>query len=101
MCMHMVSGPSAGAETIAGLGRGDEIVLDAGFGSPAQDKVSTQIVVEVDGFSALLASGVVLRCNDGLGVTPTGNHFDEFEISPAAQTILAQVHGDPDLIETE
>lgn len=92
-CGGGCGGPMDGADVIAKLQRGDEILLEAGFGSPAQDVETTQIIVEVDGFSALTAAGIILRCDDGQGVTPTGNHFEDFELSQAAKNILAQVHG--------
>jgi len=83
---------SAFGGTIAALEPGDEIVIRAGFGHPAKEEDATDIVVAVNGFSALTAGGVRLACWDGAGVE-TGRHFeeDEYEISPEAQVILEKV----------
>lgn len=95
MCVYRGYGgfPMPGGGLIASLKAGDEITIKAGHGYPTSEGDMTDIIVAVDGFSALTASGVRLMCSDGLGIEKTGNHFEEgeYEISPEAQVILAAV----------
>jgi len=80
--------PADGGDVIASLNIGDEITIRAGAGYPASDIDRTEIVVCVDGFSALTNQGTQLMCSDGLSVTTTGQNFEDFEISEKAQEIL-------------
>jgi len=80
--------PAAGSEIFSELQVGDEIELEAGRGYPAANTETTKIIADVNGFSALTADGIRLACQDGMGITKTGNHFDQVDISPAAQQLL-------------
>lgn len=92
MCFQFGSLPDyRGGAVISALSPGDEIVIKRGFGTPPADGDAVETIVAVDGMSALTASGRVLACDDGYGVEATGNHFDEFEISPEAQKILDEI----------
>lgn len=60
-----------GAEVIASLEKGDEIVLKAGYGYPKSNQDRTLVVMEVADYSALCANGTLLACADGSFVTKT------------------------------
>lgn len=89
MCMHM-GYPSAHGYIFADLQAGDEILVKAGAGHPQQENDATEIIVDVDGMSALTANGIKLMCTDGVLIKPTGNHFEPgtFSVSPEAERIL-------------
>ena len=73
---------------MASLEPGDEIIINAGFGSPETEKQAIDIIANVNGFSALTAQGIKIICKDARGIIKTGKHFDVFEISPKAKKIL-------------
>lgn len=90
MCMdYGFSFPAPGGDIIADLEVGDEITIKKGFGSPAAEDDTIDVVVAVHQFSALTASGVILGRNDGFGVEKTGRHLGEgeYEIGKAALAI--------------
>lgn len=91
MCMSRYY-PAPGGDKIAALEPGDEVVIKAKFGHPSKEEDVTDIVLSVNGFSALTASGVKLACWDSAGIEKTGRHFEdgEYEVSPEAQAILEQ-----------
>lgn len=93
MCLGM-SYPNPAGEEIAKLKRGDEITIAPGFGYPPSQEVRTEIVLDVDGFSALTNAGTRLMCDDGAGVEQTGRHFDVFDITPEAQSIIDSVESE-------
>jgi len=83
--------PAAGAEIFLELLVGDEIKVEAGHGFPPLESEMTKVLADVNGFSALTTDGVRLACQDAPGITKTGQHFDQIEISPAAQKILNEI----------
>ena len=103
MCIGMGFGFQLppGADVIADLESGDEITIKKGFGYPAAEEDMTDIVADVHQFSALTASGVMLRCDDGCGVEPTGRHFEEgeYKITKRAQAIMMIVEIEQDLAD--
>lgn len=90
MCQFQ-SWPSAHGDVIASLKRGDEIIITKGFGYPPAEEDVTTIVVDVQGASALANNGTRLMCHDGAGITPTGNYFADFIVSPEAQAVIDEV----------
>ena len=86
---HGLLSPTGGA--IARLKRGDEVVVKAGFGSGEQEEDTVHIIADVAHMSALTAAGIKLGCRDGFGIELTGNHFDQFDLSPEAQAILDEL----------
>lgn len=84
--------PLPGAGVIVKLKPGDEVVIRAGFGHPPLENDSTHIIAAVQKFSALTADGVMLCCYDGVGVEPTGNRDEKYELSPEAKEILNKIH---------
>ena len=73
--------------TVGQLEKGDEIILKAGFGFPEEQVERVDVIVSVDGLSALTARGVMLSYQDGAGVIPTGRKI-EYELSDRAKIIL-------------
>lgn len=92
MCFHFGSLPDyCGGAIIASLKPGDEIVVKRGFGTPPAEEDTVEIIADAGGMSALTTSGRALACDDGHGIEITGQHFEEFEISPKAQMIMKRV----------
>jgi len=75
-------------EKIARLKPGDEVIIKAGYGDPRVEEDKRDVIVSVDGLSALTAAGISLKCHDSEGVKPTGKHYSKFELSPKAKKIL-------------
>jgi hypothetical protein len=68
--------PDPSGYVIASLEKGDEITLQAGFGTPAIDQDRVVVVYTVDGFSALCTDGTILLCGDGQGVAKTNRKVE-------------------------
>ncbi|HOX95842.1 MAG TPA: hypothetical protein PLI45_00455 [Candidatus Woesebacteria bacterium] len=64
-----------GAYVVAGLKKGDEIILQKDFGTPKTQRDETKIIYEISGYSALCTDGTKLSCHDGNGLTPTGKNL--------------------------
>lgn len=80
--------PAPGSEIFSELKTGDEVKIKAGHGYPPIETDAIKIIADVEGFSALTTDGIALCCEDAQSMTKTGNHFDNIEISPAAQKML-------------
>lgn len=78
--------------TIACLKPGDEVTIAPGFGTPSTDADRVEVIISVNGFSALTNQATRLTCEDEEGVTPTGNHLNpnEYQVTPAAQSLFDQ-----------
>ena len=73
---------------IASLKPGDEVIIRKNFGIPKTKKRTKDIIANVHQFSALTARGTKLICRDAIGIEMTGQHFDDFDVSPKAKKIL-------------
>lgn len=91
MCMGSGS-PGISGGIIASLKGGDEIIVREGFGFPKAEEDTKQIIAFVQGFSALTTDGVRLNCKDGMGISPTGNHVDNFQLSEEACRIIEEIN---------
>lgn len=85
--------PAPGADIFGELQKGSVIVLSRGAGSPPVEDVSTsEVILAVEGFSALTNTGRLLCCADSHLIEATGDHLaeGEYEVSPEAQELLRQ-----------
>ena len=98
MCMCSGFYPPAGSEIFFQMEPGDEIRVKPGFGSPMLNMELIEIVVAVDGYSALTQNGRRLMCDDAFGLELTGNHFEEgtYTVSAKAQEIMEEAAANRD-----
>lgn len=85
--------PAPGANIFGELQKGSVIVLLRGAGSPPVEDVSTsEVILAVEGFSALTNTGRRLSCFDSHLIEATGDHLaeGEYEVSPEASELLNQ-----------
>lgn len=104
MCMGMSSFPDPRGYVIATLEVGDEVEIKVGAGHPKTEQAVFEVIISVDGFSALTHTGRVLACTDGLLVNVTSVHYDNENQYPSpvtdkARELLAQVQRQDDWAE--
>ena len=86
--------PAPGASIFGELQKGLVVVLLRGAGNPQVEDVSTsEVVLAVDGFSALTNIGRRLCCTDSHLIEVTGDTLadGEYEVAPEALEILRQI----------
>lgn len=85
-----------GAEVFESLQKGSVVVLLPGAGNPEVDVVTSEVIIEVDGFSAMTNTSRLLCCRDAALIEPTGEVLNEgdYEVSPEAIILLASLTGD-------
>ncbi|KKT32286.1 MAG: hypothetical protein UW19_C0025G0006 [Candidatus Moranbacteria bacterium GW2011_GWF2_44_10] len=97
MCCGGSMYPNRLGVRISQLKVGEQIIVLAGEGYPSFERDRVDIVCSVDGYSALTAQhAIAINCNNISAVIPTGNHFDDFLISPEAKEILKAIKSDSD-----
>ena len=99
-CGCLGSYPSDYGHIIAGLCRGEEIIIAASYGFPASQEDRREVVVDVEGWSALTNQGTALSCTDGVGVSRTGGRVQRIEFSDEARRILTEL-GREDVLNIE
>lgn len=90
-CSH--SYPAPGAGIFNKLQKGSVVVLLKGARAPPVEGISTsEVILDVDGFSALTNMGRLLACTDAALMDVTGKHLaeGEYEIAPEALEKLRQ-----------
>ena len=83
--------PAPGASIFHELEKGSVVVLLRGAGSPPVEEVSTsEVILAVDGFSALTNTGRLLACTDAALIDVLSETLaeGEYEVSPRAQELL-------------
>jgi hypothetical protein len=73
------------------LRKGDEIVLQKGFGVPRSSSNSKKIIADAVFSFAVTADGTILTPADSHGIIITGNNVPDFEIENAAKKIIRKV----------
>ena len=83
--------PAPGASIFGKLQKGSVVVLLQGAGHPPVEDVTTsEVIIAVDGFSALTNAGRLLACTDAVLIDVLGETLadGEYEISPRAQELF-------------
>lgn len=75
------------------LGQGAEVTIRPGYGMEPSDIERTEVILSVDGFSAMTNQGTILCCMDADGVVATGRilNWKDYEVSPLALQRLNDV----------
>jgi hypothetical protein len=91
MCKYISGFQPAGSEIFEEMHVGDEVKIQPGRGMPETTEEVLEIIVAVDGLSALTNTGRRLMCFHSGGLKLTGQHFEEgeYELSKEARGILA------------
>jgi len=71
---------------ISRLNPGDGIIIRADHGYPRVKEDTEDIILAVDGFSALTVEGRILRCLDSIELTK--KNYANFKVSDRAKEIL-------------
>jgi hypothetical protein len=79
---------------ISELKPGDEVIILKGEGYPAATEETTDIIWQVDRFSAFTAKGFRLSCKTNSDLIVTGRHFEEFLASDIAKAIWKEIQED-------
>lgn len=85
--------PLPGSEIFGEIKPGSIIFLRRGAGNPPVEEDSTsEVIISVDGYSALTNTGRLLCCVDSGFIDAVGGTLaeSEYEVSPEAQAILRQ-----------
>ena len=96
--------PAPGADIFGELEKGSVVVLLRGAGYPPVEAVSTtEVILAVDGFSALTNTGRLLACTDAVLIDVLGETLadGEYEISPRAQELFDLTQSRPDQRDTD
>ena len=91
--------PAPGASIFGKLQKGSVVVLLQGAGYPPVEAVTTaEVILAVDGFSALTNTGRLLACTDAALIDIPGETLadGEYEISPRAQELFNLTQSRPD-----
>ncbi len=77
---------------ISSLQKGDEIII-TNLDSEDHGLPEIDVILEVDGFSALTAKGSILTCHSNIQIETTGKQLadGEYEITEKAQEIQADI----------
>lgn len=84
-----------GASIFSSLRRGDIITVSTGFGYPKAEKSTEEVVLQRNGFSALLVSGRRVIGRDAPGIKKTGKRkpISKDMISSEAAKLYKEANG--------
>ena len=96
--------PAPGASIFGKLQKGSVVALLQGAGYPPVEAVSaSEVILAVDGFSALTNTGRLLSCTDAALIDLLGETLakGEYEVTPRAQELLDLTRSQSDRGDTD